>query len=88
MVGYLFAWCSTPAARAQILRHTHGGRIDHVTEEQVAGLLAPRLPEKRVREIDRKVVEALRARERALEDLLEAWAALRTEHPPPEPSHG
>ena len=83
MVGYLFAWCSTSAARAQILSHTHGGQIDHVTEEQVAGLLVPRLPEKRVREIDRRVVEALEARERALEDLLDAWAGVL-----PEPNHG
>lgn len=82
MVGYLFAWCSTSAARAQILSHTHGGQIDHVTEEQVAGLLVPRLPEERVREIDRRVVEALEARERALGDLLDAWTEV-----PPEPNH-
>lgn len=88
MVGYLFAWCSTPAARAQILSHTHGGQIDHVTEEQVAGLLVPRLSAKRVREIDRKVVEALEARERALEDLLEAWAVLPPGHLPPGPTDG
>lgn len=32
LVGYLFAWCMTGAARAQVLAHTHGGQIDHVTD--------------------------------------------------------
>ena len=76
MAGYLYAWCSTPAARTQILSHTHGGQIDHVTEDQVARLLVPRLPADRTLEIDRAVVEALEARELALERLVEAWSGL------------
>lgn len=76
MAGYLYAWCSTPAARTQILSHTHGGQIDHVTEEQVSSLLVPRLPADRTQKIDRTVVDALEAREQALERLVAAWSAL------------
>lgn len=83
MAGYLFAWCSTPAARTQILSHTHGGQIDHVTEEQVRGLLVPRLPGERIRAIDHAVTRALDARERALAALVDTWSDMS-----PEGLHG
>lgn len=73
LVGCLFAWCLTPVAQAQILSHTHGGQIDHVTDEQVGELLVPRLPEQAARELNERVLSALLARENALEALTHAW---------------
>lgn len=73
MVGYLFAWCMTDAARTQVLAHTHGGQIDHVTAEQVGSMLVPMLPFKEARELDRAVLRALKAREKELEKLEKLW---------------
>ena len=44
LAGYLYAWLSQPDAQTQILSHTHGGQIDHVTDKQVGTVLVPRLP--------------------------------------------
>ena len=74
-VGYLFAWCMTPAAQIQILAHTHGGQIDHVTDKQVSEIMVPMLPKDDTRELDRAVLRALRARERGLERLEKLWPA-------------
>ena len=73
MVGYLFAWCMTEAARTQVLAHTHGGQIDHVTAGQVGSILVPMLPPSKVRELDVAVLRALKAREKELEKLEKLW---------------
>ena len=73
MVGYLFAWCMTSAAQAQVLAHTHGGQIDHVTAEQVGQMLVPILPEAEARTLDKAVSRALKARERGLAKLENLW---------------
>jgi len=73
ITGYLYAWLSTPVAQAQILSHIHGGQIDHITDEQVAGTLVPKLPAKQIREIHEKVMKALHAREQAIQTLVNAW---------------
>ena len=43
-VGFLHAYLSSPLAQAQILGHTYGGQIDHVTDEQIGNILMPVLP--------------------------------------------
>ena len=73
MVGYLFAWCMTEAARTQVLAHTHGGQIDHVTDEQVGEMLVPLIPAAKARQLDRSVLRALKARENGLERLENLW---------------
>ncbi len=73
MTGYLYAWLGTPAAQAQILSHTHGGQVDHVTDDQVAGVLVPRLPSDEVNRINADVIKALRTREKAIAALIRAW---------------
>lgn len=73
MVGYLFAWCMTDAARIQVLAHTHGGQIDHVTDEQVSTMLVPMLPGEAARKLDRSVLRALDAREKGLKRLENLW---------------
>ncbi len=72
-VGYLYAYLSTPMAQAQILSHTHGGQIDHVTDAQVSDVLVPRLPLDKTKAINEKVKEALVAREQAIDILINAW---------------
>ena len=71
MAGYLFAWCMTKTARAQILAHTHGGQIDHVTDEQVGEMLVPDLREKK--KLNKAVLRALKIREKGLADLEKLW---------------
>ena len=76
MIGYLYAWLSTPIARSQVLSYTHGGQIDHVTDAQVAGILVPVLPRERIEQINREALSALRARESAMETLMNVWSAI------------
>ncbi len=73
MVGYLHTWLATPLAQAQILSHTHGGQIDHVTDKQVAGVLVPLLPREQMERINREVMKAFHDRETAIEALTSAW---------------
>ena len=73
MTGYLFAWCMTPVAQAQILSHTHGGQINHVTEKQVGELLVPRLHAHTEKKLNDHVIGALADRETALNMLVNAW---------------
>ena len=73
ITGFLYAYLSNPAVQYQILSHTHGGQIDHVTDAQVAVCLVPIPPEDQIRKINNTVLEALRSREQAIEDLTNAW---------------
>ena len=73
LTGYLYVWCLTPVAQAQILSHTHGGQINHVTEQQVGELLVPRLHGRTAKKLNDRVMDALNARERALNTLVTAW---------------
>lgn len=73
MTGYLFAWCMTPVAQTQILSHTHGGQINHVTDEQVGSLLVPRMRGSSAKRLNEQVMSALAAREEALNTLVNAW---------------
>ncbi len=73
MAGYLYAWLGTPVAQCQILSHTHGGQIDHVTDSQVAGVLVPLLSASQIKSINAAVMKALHARENAIETLTNAW---------------
>lgn len=75
LTGYLLAWCTTTTAQVQILSHTHGGQINHVTAEQVGQLLVPIIPAQRVDAIHNTVVSALRSRELAMRTLENAWPA-------------
>lgn len=70
-VGFLHAYLSSPVAQKQILGHTHGGQIDHVTHHQVGGVLVPELPPKQVKEIHKQMMNALRQRERAIAQVSE-----------------
>ena len=73
MTGYLFAYLSTSEAQHQILSHTHGGQIDHVTDAQVAECLVPIPPKDHTALVSEKVMTALLSREEAIKDLTNAW---------------
>ena len=73
MAGYLFAWCMTAEAQAQISAYTHGGQIDHVSSEQVGSMMVPMLPKEVRRKLDRAVLKALKAREAGLAKLENLW---------------
>ncbi len=73
LIGYLFAWCMTPVAQAQILGHTHGGQIDHVTDEQVGSILVPIPKGRSAKKIHESVIKSLADREKALDTLVSAW---------------
>lgn len=49
--GFLRAYLTSEFAQIQILSHTHGGQIDHVTGEQVASCLVPELDAATIKEI-------------------------------------
>lgn len=73
MTGYLHAWLDTPSAQAQITTHTHGGQIDHVTDEQISEILVPVLGDEQIKVIHDTVMKALLAREEAIASLVTAW---------------
>ncbi len=70
-VGFLHAYLSSDVAQKQILGHTHGGQIDHVTHHQVGGVLVPMLPDDVIKETHKQTMDALIKRERAIEQLAE-----------------
>lgn len=70
-VGFLHAYLSSPVAQKQILGHTHGGQIDHVTHHQVGGVLVPELGKDQVDGIHKEMMNALRQRERAIAQVSE-----------------
>ena len=73
MVGYLYAWLSSPAAKAGIQGRQHGGVVKHVTDKHVAESPVPRLGREAEAEISKRVTASLMERERAIEKLAEAW---------------
>ena len=76
MTGYLYAWLSAPLARSQVLSYTHGGQIDHVTDAQAASILVPILPREQIERINQEALNALQARESAMETLMKAWPSI------------
>ena len=76
LAGYLYAWCSSPPAQVQILNPTHCAQIDHITGEQLGSILVPLLSPERVKKINRSVLSALTARDRALIKTMAAWRSI------------
>ena len=73
MTGYLYAYLNSDVAQIQILSHTHGGQIDHVTDDQVAGCLVPMLDSDDIKRIHDQVMAALHLREQAISTLTNMW---------------
>lgn len=66
MKGFLRAYLTSDFAQIQILGHTHGGQIDHVTDDQVASCLVPVLDDAAVKAISKISDKADRMRSDAL----------------------
>lgn len=73
IVGFLMSWLNSDIAQSQILSHTHGGQIDHVTDVQVGKVLVPVLPKTLTASINNRTLEAINARDNAIESLLKVW---------------
>jgi restriction endonuclease S subunit len=69
--GFLYSYLFSPLAQSQILAHTYGGQIDHVTDEQIGNILVPELPTAKMDEIHEKTMRALRAREQGIQSIAE-----------------
>ena len=69
MTGFLYAYLGTAAAQNQILSHTHGGQIDHVTAAQVANCLVPVPNDAQITKLNDEIMEGFRLRERAIKIL-------------------
>lgn len=75
--GFLHAYLFSSFAQTQILGHTYGGQIDHVTEIQVGSILVPELPDDLLKEIHKKTMTALLAREQAIQSIEQAAVDLQ-----------
>jgi hypothetical protein len=72
MKGFLRAYLTSQFAQIQILGHTHGGQIDHVTDDQVASCLVPVLDAATIKAISEIAVKADKMRSDALRLMQEA----------------
>jgi len=66
MCGFLRIWLASDMAQTQILSHTHGGQIDHVTDKQIASCLVPVLSPALLKQVSVLANEADALRVRAL----------------------
>jgi hypothetical protein len=83
-VGFLHAYLSSQMAQKQIIAHTHGGQIDHVTHHQVGSIMVPMFAKKTISEIHRRTMKALKQREEAIVSLSKTsddiQIAIKTNH--------
>jgi len=70
-IGFLLIYLSSPLAQKQILGHTHGGQIDHVTHHQIGNILIPVLPKDKMIDIHKRTMRAINMREKSINDLAE-----------------
>lgn len=56
--GFLRAYLASSFAQVQILSHTHGGQIDHVTGDQVASCLVPQIDSETILRISKLAAKA------------------------------
>ena len=68
--GYLYAMLNTDLVQQQINAHTHGGQIDHVTDDQIKTVLIPRLEGQQVEEYGTRVISSLMQRDVALKEIV------------------
>lgn len=76
MKGFLRAYLTSEFAQIQILSHTHGGQIDHVTGEQVASCLVPELDATTIKEISQVADKSDQMRNTGVRTMREALAKL------------
>lgn len=67
--GFLYAYLSSEVAQKQILSHTHGGQIDHITDVQISKILVPDFGSAKIKKIHEQTMSALYMREQAIQEL-------------------
>ena len=65
MKGYIRAYLASAFAQTQILSHTHGGQIDHITAQQVESCLVPKIGDNRMKSISAEMDEAQQMQQKA-----------------------
>lgn len=70
--GYIRAFLCSPYAQTQLLSHTHGGQIDHITAEQVGSCLVPMIGNDQMRAISVQMDEAEQMKQEAAGMILES----------------
>ncbi|MEQ3678955.1 hypothetical protein [Pseudophaeobacter sp.] len=67
--GFLRAYLASSFAQIQILSHTHGGQIDHVTGDQVASCMVPRLDYDAMLKISKSAAKADKMRSNGVKQM-------------------
>lgn len=76
LAGYLLSYLNCSVAQAQMLGHTHGGQIDHITDRQLGSVLVPMLPDETIAAVHQQAIDACQQRENAMNALLGASTRL------------
>lgn len=74
--GFLRAYLASSFAQIQILSHTHGGQIDHVTGDQVASCLVPQLDSEAILRISKSATKADKMRSRGVKQMNDVLSEL------------
>lgn len=67
--GFLRAYLASSFAQVQILSHTHGGQIDHITGDQIASCLVPNLDTETISRISKLAVKADKMRSNGVKQM-------------------
>ncbi|MCZ4351575.1 hypothetical protein O4H61_03515 [Roseovarius aestuarii] len=67
--GFLRAYLASSFAQVQILSHTHGGQIDHITGDQVASCLVPQLDSETILRISKLATKADKMRSNGVKQM-------------------
>ncbi len=67
--GFLRAYLASSFAQVQILSHTHGGQIDHITGNQIASCLVPNLDTETISRISKLAVKADKMRSNGVKQM-------------------
>jgi type I restriction enzyme S subunit len=67
--GFLRAYLASSFAQVQILSHTHGGQIDHITGDQIASCLVPSLDTETISRISKLAVKADKMRSNGVKQM-------------------
>jgi hypothetical protein len=76
-LGYLYTYLISSYAQAQILGHTHGGQIDHITHHQLKTILVPLLPDDKMNKVGKETLDGLTFINKGAEKLINISDSLK-----------
>ena len=77
--GYIRAFLCSDFAQIQILKHTHGGQIDHITDDQIGSCMVPMLPEEKMHALSQTMDKAETARQNAAKKVADCITSIGQE---------